>query len=192
MTTPITAKDEPDAERLEACRAYVQAVLDYGDDLDVTFRPKWMGGSRLVSIGRHLNYENNGKPEPKAHYDFTTEELVAVLGPLGKVHDWRDKMPWRFSCPAENMQPLHDVVGRRLKEARQALELPVFAFYAPSGMTERTAKKWETGDIPGRFIAVGERRFEALSEAHGIPLAWLLNIDRLQDLQAKPEASEAA
>ena len=46
-------------------------------------------------------------------------------------------------------------------------------------MTKKTALKWESGNIPSHFIAFGERRFKALSEAHGIPVEWLLCWDFL-------------
>jgi hypothetical protein len=85
-------------QRLEACRTWVQAVLDYGDDLGITFDPKWMDGG-CVLIWRSNGYANNGQPEPPHRHDFTRDELLAVLQPLGKVRDLRDKMPWHFATP---------------------------------------------------------------------------------------------
>ncbi|MGA7325776.1 MAG: helix-turn-helix transcriptional regulator [Rhodomicrobium sp.] len=188
-------------ERLEACRAYVNAVLETGDDLDLAFYPHWMSEGRTM-FGRSYGYANNGKPGPKHHSDdFTLEELISVLEPLGKVHDLRKSMPWNFRENWNSAKdfPLSEAVGKRLKKAREALALDIETFYAPSGMTRKTALKWETGDIPSRFMTFGERRFEALSEAYGIPVEWLLCWDLLnwkaeaaEDVLAQPQAKAAS
>jgi hypothetical protein len=77
-------------ERLEACRAYVQSVIAYGDDLSIILNPAWFeprDGKAMIC--RHLDYyANNGAPEPSHSHEFSAQELIAVLGPLGKVHDW--------------------------------------------------------------------------------------------------------
>ena len=58
-------------------------------------------------------------------------------------------------------------------------------------MTKKTALKWESGAVPSRFFVRGERRFKALSEAHGIPIHWLMSMD-LFDVRFKAikEAAE--
>ncbi len=77
----------------------------------------------------------------------------------------------------------------------EALALDVETFYAPAGMTKKTALKWESGDILSHFISLGERRFKALSEAHGIPVEWLLCWDLLNakyyNWKAEQEAAAA-
>jgi len=114
--------------------------------------------------------------------DFTTEELVTVLEPLGKVYRWQDKMPlnFRFARHSLDDRTPEQIVGHRLKQAREALGMDIETFYAPASMTKKTALKWEAGTIASHFIAFGERRFKALAEAHGIPEWWLLYHDRFE------------
>jgi hypothetical protein len=87
-------------------------------------------------------------------------EVVHTLEePLGAVHDWRDKMPWHFGDGLfVDRRPFGEIIGGRLKEAREALGMDVATFYAPAGMTDKTAKKWEAGKIADRFHAFGERQ----------------------------------
>jgi hypothetical protein len=183
-------------ERLEACRAWVQAVLNYGDDLSLVFHPPWMDNGS-VGIHRSFGYANTAQPRPPLNTDFTRDELFAILQPLGKVRDLRDKMPWHFKMPwhysgLKDVSP-SKIAGARLKEARRVLGLDVEAFYAPAGMLKKTALKWEAGDIASRFISFGDRRFEALSEAHSIPLWWLLATDLFEArFNAAQTSKEAA
>lgn len=168
-------------ERLEACRAYVQAVVNSGDDISIILNPAWFkrhGGKAQIYF--HVGVgDRKGDAPPARDRDFSVQEFVAVLDPLGKVHDWRDKMPWHFrDGNYVDRRPPAEIIGDRLKEAREALGLNVFAFYVSAGMTEKTGKKWEAGQIASRFICVGERRFKALSEAHGISEPWLLALDQ--------------
>jgi hypothetical protein len=174
-------------QRLKACRAYVQAVLVYGDDLDIVFYPKWMNdGSGRAWFRRMLGYANNGKPEVPHCHDFTFDELLAVLEPLGKVRDLRDKMPWDYQenpgiCTTE-------AILERLKKARQALGLDLAAFYAPTGLTPRTVEKWEAGKR--RFVsAFGDKPIVALCNAHGINEFWLICGGKLPGDERKENAS---
>jgi hypothetical protein len=173
-------------QRLKACRAYVQAVLDYGDDLDIVFHPKWMGNGGGAWSGRIMGYANNGKPEPSHCHDFTFDELLAVLEPLGKVRDFRNMMPWDYQenpgiCTTE-------AILERLQKAREALGLDLVAFYAPTGLTLRTIKKWEAGKR--RFVsAFGDKPIVALCKAHGINEFWLICGGKLPGAERKENAN---
>ena len=194
MTTPIITKAEPDTERLEACRAYVQSVVDSGDDISIVLNPAWLkrhGGKAMIYFHIGVGDRKDDAPPPSRDHDFSAQEFVAVLEPLGKVHDWRKLWPWNFGNSAVDRRPFGEIIGERLKEAREALGMDFAAFYGPAGMTEKTAEKWEGGQIAGRFQTLGERRFKALSEAHGIPELWLHALDQLDKRWAE-DRKEAA
>jgi hypothetical protein len=179
-------------ERLEACRAYVEAVLARNDDLRVTFWPPWINEGHVM-IGHFRGDTDHTKPHPK-HYsgDFTRDELVAVLEPLGKVFRWQDKMPWefRFEKHAMDTRSAAQIVGDRLEQARKALEMDIPTFYGPAGMMEKTALKWESGEIHSRFFAP-HGRLKALSEAHSIPIEWLIYFDRFDAPEEETSTKEA-
>jgi hypothetical protein len=180
-------------ERLEACRAYVKATLERGEDLHVTFWPHWINEGHVM-VGHSRGGPDHTKPYPK-HYldDFMRDELVAVLEPLGKVFRWQDKMPWEFGASrkrAMDTRSAAQIVGDRLEEARRALEMDIPTFYGPAGMMEKTALKWESGEIHSRFIEPGGR-LKALSEAHSIPIEWLIYFDRFDDPGEETSTKEA-
>jgi hypothetical protein len=83
---------------------------------------------------------NTEAPQPDHPQKFTTEELVAALEPLGKVHDWRHKMPWHFRGSPANPRPFGEIIGERLREAREALGMDVATFYAPAAVRDKRDK----------------------------------------------------
>ena len=83
-------------QRLEACRSFVETVRARNNDVYVSFYPPWMHEGKVM-VGQTCGDTDHTKPEPKYYFhDFTVEELVAVLDPLGNVHRLQDKMPWHF------------------------------------------------------------------------------------------------
>jgi hypothetical protein len=194
-------------QRLEACRAFVSATLERGDDLNVTFYPPWSpwkrekrdGKSASVAITHIDSDAPYTKPEPPLYaHDFTRDELVAILRPMGKVDDWRDKVPQPICALISSSkddagtkdETYEQLAGGRLNKARLALEMDIKTFYAPSGMTMKTAIKWEGGGIPR--LRVGERRIKAIAEAYGIPLEWLTCMDRLNANYYRHKAEKEA
>ena len=83
---------------------------------------------------------NTEAPQPDHSQKFTTEELVAALEPLGKVHDWRHKMPWHFRGSPANPRPFGEIISERLREAREALGMDVATFYAPAAVRDKRDK----------------------------------------------------
>jgi hypothetical protein len=191
-------------ERLEACQAFVNATLERGDDLVVAYYPPWINNGEGMhgKLNGTLNEDSCAGPEPVLCFrDFSRQELVTILKSLGKVRDWRETLPaptvtlissWTGDPDIEDGS-YGPIIGKLMKAARLALGMNMEAFYAPAGMTGKTALKWESGDIPEHFQSFGERRFKAISEAHNIPLEWLLCLDRLNaDCRRRKAKKEAA
>jgi hypothetical protein len=138
-------------ERLEACRAFVSATLERGDNLVVVFYPPWSRWAKDGECIRGHIYGSSGspdrsKPEPALNFqDFTRDELVAILKPMGKVDDWRDKVQqsivalistwnsWEDDAGTKD-ETYEQTAGKRLNKARLALGMDINSFYAPAGM----------------------------------------------------------
>jgi hypothetical protein len=190
-------------ERLEACRAFVNATLERGDNLFVIVYPPWSRSpwredGKSVSVATvHIDSDAPyTKPAPALYsHDFTHAERIAILRPMGKVDDWREKVPKPIVALTEDdayheNETYEQTAGERLNKARLALGMDIETFYAPAGMTMKTAIKWEEGGIPR--LRVGERRLKAIAEAHGIPLEWLTCIDRLNAEYYRHKAEKKA
>jgi hypothetical protein len=98
-------------------------------------------------------------------------EIEIVLEEMGRTSDeWIDFMPWQFqSAPGDASA---GAIAARLMQARTALGLDLAAFYAPTGLTLRTVKKWEAGKRS--FPAIGDKPLVALCKAHGISEFWIV------------------
>jgi hypothetical protein len=82
------------------------------------------------------------------------------------------KMPWQSGIETKpDTPPYVGDIGLRLKQAREALELDVEAFYKPAGISIDTGLRFEMGAVVPRTSILPLR---AICIAHGIPLSWLL------------------
>ena len=83
------------------------------NDVYVSFYPPWMHEGKVM-VGLTCGDTDHSKPEPKYYFhDFTVEELVTVLDPLGNVHRLQDRMPWHFKCNWDSYDRFQRFSSRR-------------------------------------------------------------------------------
>jgi hypothetical protein len=165
----------PSALTLQQAREWVEKAIASGRDPQIVIYPPWMKRKYRKTFIQRIGIDP--ATDPGEWPVELNAEIAQVLEEAGRVNDWRGEMPWNFQIAPDDCSA--EAVAARLKLARETLGFDLNTFYAPTGLTLQTAKRWEGGKREFRYL--GEKPVTALCKAHGINEFWLLCGGELPD-----------